>query len=113
MSEKMRKPRAKNFKAWFMANLKQYAYDIANNGADMGYPFITYDSDAGVIFDTYADEIIEKMEEKAANIGMANWCDMAAGFARQDMLCTWTSTKTLLVWYMCEEVSRELVDSYE
>lgn len=45
--------RAKNFRHWFGANLREYARDIANHGADAGYPHITYTSDTVKVFDKF------------------------------------------------------------
>ena len=101
------KPRHKSFNAWFDAKLKDYARDIANHGADAGYPHISYNSDCAEIFDAYADEIwdiaVSMADDMDENVGT-----MIGGFGRADMLDDWGTFKTLMVWFACEGRAREL-----
>jgi hypothetical protein len=106
----MNKPRHKTFAAWFNANLRDSASDIANHGADCGYPYITYNSDCAIIFDAYADEIWTMAVETADDMGAGNVCQMIGGFKRSDMLEDFTTFKTLMVWFACEELSRSIED---
>ena len=107
----MRKPTHKTFDAWFDAELREYASDIANHGADAGYPHISYTSDCVTVFDAYADEIWERAVQMSEELGDGNVCAMIAGFKRSDMLGDWNSFRNLLVWFACEERARELVDA--
>lgn len=105
----MRKPSAKSFNAWFDRNLGEYARDIANHGADAGYPHITYTSDCCVVFDAYADEIWERAVSAAEDQGV-NACEMIASFGRSDMVSDWDTFRNLMLWFACEERARELGD---
>lgn len=100
--------RARNFRAWFNANLRASARDIANNGADCGYPCITYTSDTIKIFDRFEDEIWEMAVDDAEQLGCKNVAEMIAGFRRDDMLANIATFKNLMVWYACETLAREL-----
>lgn len=102
--------RSKTFRDWFNANLKENARDIANHGADAGYPHITYTSDTVKIFDRFADEIWEMAVEEADAMGCKNVAEMIAGFGRADMLSSYDTFRNLMVWYACETLAREMED---
>jgi hypothetical protein len=111
-SRQRKKPlriRAKDFRAWFNANLRGYANDIASHGADGGFPCITYTCDAVCIFDRFEDEIWEMAVQDAGELGFKNACDMIASFTRADMIEQIDSFKNLMVWYACERTARELI----
>ena len=106
----MNEPRHATFNAWFDAKLAgDYARDIAEHGADAGYPYISYTADTVVIFDAYADEIWDRAVAMADGLGEPNVCAMIAGFGRADMTETWDSFRNLLVWFACEERAQELM----
>jgi hypothetical protein len=100
--------RAKDFRCWFKANLRDYARDIANHGADAGYPHITYTSDTVKVFDKFAGEIWDLAVQEASDMGCKNVCEMIAGFARSDMTAEIDRFKNLMVWFACETVAREI-----
>lgn len=100
--------RAKDFRAWFKANLRESARDIARHGADAGYPYITYTSDTVAIFDKFAEEIWDMAHADAEEFGAKNVCEFVAGFGRADMLFSYDGFKNLMVWYACEKVAREI-----
>lgn len=104
--------RAKTFRAWFKANLKDSARDIAHHGADAGYPCITYTSDCVAIFDKFGDEVWTMAVEQAEALGCSNVAEMISGFRRRDMMEGLDQFKNLMVWYACEELARELHDSH-
>lgn len=95
------------FKAWFKENLWEYASDIANHGADAGFPHITYTTDTVKLFDQYGDEIWEMAVNMADDMGDKNVAAMIAGFQRSDMLSTLDQFKNLMVWFACEELARD------
>jgi hypothetical protein len=99
--------RAKNFRSWFNANLKSYASDLANHGADCGFPCITYTSDTVKIFDRFGDEIWDMAVERASDMGCKNVVEMIASFKRSDMLDDLATFKNLMVWFACETLARE------
>jgi hypothetical protein len=92
------------FKQWFAEHLSEYASDIANHGADAGFPHITYTRDTVEVFDQYGDEIWEM----AVNVA-----EMISGFGRSDMLCSLDQFKNLMVWFACEEAARNFEDTNE
>jgi hypothetical protein len=103
--------RGTSFRSWFKNNLSDYAHDIANHGADAGYPHITYTSDTVAIFDKFGDEIWEMAVEEAESMGEKNVAAMISGFSRSDMLSSLDQFKNLMVWYGCETVAREKVEA--
>ena len=110
MNTRKRALRAKTFRAWFKANLGESARDIAEHGADCGFPYITYTSDCVRLFDKYGDEIWNMAVEMAEQLGEPNVATMIGGFRRADMLESLDMFKNLLVWFACEELARELTD---
>ncbi len=111
MTHKHTAIRAKTFRAWFNANLKDSASDIANHGADAGFSYITYTTDTVHIFDHFAHEIWDMAVEDAEDQGCKNVAEMIAGFGRADMLSGLDQFKNLMVWYACEKVAREMEDA--
>ena len=104
--------RAKTFRAWFNANLRDRAEDIANHGADSGFYGITYTSDCVKLFDKYDDEIWEMVTDQAESLG-ETVPEMFASFGRQDMFSDVRSFKNLMVWFACETIAREIADKRE
>lgn len=101
------------FREWFNEHLLESAADIANHGADAGYPHITYNHDAAAIFDAHADEIWQMLVDDADGMGAKNPAEMLAGFNRADMLDDWLTTKVLLVWFACERTAQAVVAELE
>lgn len=64
--------RATCFEAWFKANLKEYQEDIANHGADRGFPKITYTADTCKIFNRFCSQIWDMAVEDAEEMGYKN-----------------------------------------
>lgn len=104
--------RAKTFRAWFAANLKDQARDIANHGADGGFPCITYTRDTVALFDKFGDEIWQMAVEEAEALGNKNVAEMISHFRRADMIDGGLDQfKNLMVWYACETLARELTEA--
>lgn len=103
--------RATCFEAWYKANLKDYQEDIAAHGADAGYPKITYTADTCKIFDRFAEQIWDMAVEDAESMGYKNVAAMIAEFGRSDMLDSIDSFKNLMVWYACEKLAHQIVNS--
>lgn len=95
------------FKEWFTENLGDYAEDIANHGADGGFPHITYNNEAAAIYEQFEDEIYEMLRDDADAFGHANVDAFTATFRRADMLDDPLTRKVLLVWYACERIAHE------
>jgi len=103
--------RAKTFRQWFNANLKDYAEDIANHGADQGYPGITYYHDTGKLYRRFKDEIWAQAGDDAEGLGLPNVVAFVATFGRADDCWTATGFENLMVWYMAEVVAREMAEA--
>lgn len=65
-------------------SLTDYLEDIAQYGADSGFPYITYTSDTVLIFDHFNDAILEMLFETAFEFGQSA-PEMVLGFGRSDM----------------------------
>lgn len=100
--------RAKTFRAWFKANLSQQSRDIANHGADAGWPCITYTTDTVKIFDRFDSEIWDLAYEEAQSFGCKSVPEFIAGFRRIDMADDIHTFKNLMVWFACEHIAREM-----
>jgi len=104
-----------SFKNWFNENLKDSASDISNNGADAGYPNITYYADTTKLFNKHRQDILELLTETTENCGYQDNIELLKTFGRQDMLEGFYETlrhddqsKCLLVWFACEELSHQM-----
>jgi hypothetical protein len=97
----------KTFRVWFNTHLSEEANDIANHGADAGYPYITYTSDTVKLFDQYGDDIWDMAVEQANDAGYNNVAEMIASFKRKDMIDSLDTFKNLMVWYACEVLAHE------
>jgi hypothetical protein len=96
------------FREWFKQNLAEdYGRDIANHGADAGYPHITNTADTVELFDQYGEEIWEMAVEEAESMGCKNVAEMIAGFKRADRIGSLATFKNLMVWYAVERLARE------
>ena len=75
-----------DFKTWFKENLSESAADIAEHGADAGYPHITYNNEAAALFDRFASEIWDMAVGDADSMGHKNVAEMISTFSRSDMV---------------------------
>lgn len=99
------------FKEWFAENLADSAEDIANHGADGGFPHITYTADTVEIYDQYESDIYDMLNEDADSFGHDNVEQLISTFSRSDMLSWPEGRKNLLVWYACERLAHEIADT--
>ena len=98
------------FNEWFETNLADYADDIANHGADAGFPHITYYSDTEKLYAEFEQEIYDALAYDAESMGYENVDAMTSQFVRSDMLDDPVSRRCLLVWYMCERTAQEYIE---
>lgn len=96
------------FRRWFVRHLKERARDIAEQGADSGFAYITYTADTVKLYKRFEDDIYDMLNEDADEMGYESPEELIATFRRKDMLTTAAMRKNLLVWYACEKVAREL-----
>jgi hypothetical protein len=99
------------FRQWLKDNLDAgQLRDLANHGADAGWPGLIYTSDTVKLFDQFGDEIWELAVEQAEQLGEGNVATMIGGFRRADMLDSLDTFKNLMVWFAAEEYARQLTD---
>lgn len=97
------------FRAWLTENLDaQQIEELAQYGADAGWPGLSYTSDCVALFDLHADEIREALNEDTEEFGYDSPEAFVATFARADMLWSEDGRKNLLVWYMAERVAHAI-----
>ena len=87
--------------------------DIMNYGCVGGFPGLTYYSDTTALYDSYEDEIWEKLYEEAEGMGYSCPLEMIASFNGAKDVATDSQFKNLLVWYMAEETAREIIENNE
>lgn len=103
-----------SFKDWLTETLDAgQIEDLAGHGADTGWPCLTYTSDCVELFERYEPEIREALNEDAEAFGYDSPEAFLATFNRSDMLWSEDGRKNLLVWFMAERVSREIVEGLE
>jgi len=98
------------FTDWFRENLSDYAHDIAEHGADAGFPFITYYSDTDKVYQQYEEELWAWLAEDADDFGYSTVCEFISTFGRADLASDPMSLRCLIVWYGCERIAREVGD---
>ena len=100
------------FLAWLTETLDpDQLADLARYGADTGWPGLTYTTDCVELYDCYADEIREALNEDAEDFGYDHPEALVATFARSDMLWSEDGRKSLLVWFIAERTAREITDA--
>lgn len=91
------------FREWLTGTLDaDQLADLSRYGADTGWPGMTYTADCVEVYERYADEIREALNEDTEAF-MATW-------NRSEMLWSEDGRKTLLVWYMAERTAYELAE---
>jgi hypothetical protein len=98
---------ALTFSEWFDENLSEYAEGLARQGADAGFPHITYTSDCVKLYDQFEEEIYAMLNEDCDSMGYDCPEALISTFGRKDMLHDPDTRKMLLVWYACERMARE------
>jgi hypothetical protein len=105
--------RAKTFRKWFDANLKESASDIANHGANCGWPGITYYTDTVKLYNKFTEELWDLIEEDRESFGSKNILSFIASWNGADNVGSDDQFKNLVVWYACEKLAREYEDQKE
>ena len=98
-----------NFRSWLMETLDAgQIEDLADHGADSGWPGLTYTSDCVDLFERFQEEIREALNEDAEAFGYESPEALVATFRRSDMLWSEDGRKTLLAWFMAERTAQEI-----
>lgn len=102
------------FREWLTETLDaEQIAELADHGADAGWPGLTYTSECVELYDRFAGEIREALNQDAEDFGYPNPDAFVASFRRSDMLWDDEQRKNLLAWYMAEKVAREISDERE
>ncbi len=83
--------------------------DVAQGGAQNGFPGFTYTRDAVKFYDKNAEEIWELVNEQADSMGM-NPLKMISEFAEAKNVHTDSDFKNLLSWFTLEEIAQEYAE---
>lgn len=99
--------RAATFRRWLHANLARgQRQELAQYGADAGWPGLTYTRDTVRLFDRFAEEIwaivVEGAESNGTSVGAY------LGTFRGD-LTNWDTFRTIMVWHAAESICMEEV----
>lgn len=87
--------------------------DLAEHGADAGFPGLSYYSDTIKLYEKYEREIWEALDEDADGMGSKNILDFIGTLSGADNVADEDQFKNLLVWYMAERTARQVVDERE
>jgi hypothetical protein len=101
------------FKDWFEEHLLDKAVDIAENGANKGYPYISYISNTVELFDSYSEDIWNLILQAYLQQDYQNVARMIGDYAGSGMLVTLPLFKHSVVLLACEIVAREIIESPE
>ena len=102
------------FIEWLTSTLEHDTIlDLAEHGADAGWPGLTYTSDCVELYGQFEEEIWDALVMDADDMGYENPLKMICEFQRSDMLDDVDRFKNLLVWYMAEREARRYADAIE
>jgi hypothetical protein len=97
------------FKEWLQETLDaDQIKNLANYGADAGWPGLTYYKDTCALYEEYEAEIWECLSDDASGQGYKNILELIATFGGSDCVSCKDTFENLLVWYMAERTAREL-----
>lgn len=103
--------RAKTFKQWMRANFdKEELRDLAQYGANTGWPGLTYYTDTCKLYAKYKDEIWELLCQSADNFGQTP-LQAVAGFNGAKHVSDSATFENLMVWFAAEEYARQLTEA--
>ena len=103
--------RAKTFRDWMKAHFtKGELLDLAQYGADAGWPRLTYYNETAALYRRFANEIWETLIEDAEEYGYQNVFEFLATFRLANNVANREQVENLLVWYMAERTAQKLVD---
>lgn len=103
--------RPATFEAWLRETLDaDQISDLADHGADTGWPGLTYNADVAETFDVYAEEIWDLAAETAEEMGEPNVAALVSKFQRADMLGSYLTFKVLMVWFAAETIANRITE---
>lgn len=102
--------RAKTFETWMKGNLDRgQLKDLAEHGADAGWPGLTYYTDTCKLYDRFKGEIWEWLLDDAESFGQSVF-EMIGCFGGAKDVGSCDQFENLVVWYAAERVAREFAD---
>jgi hypothetical protein len=87
-----------------------YLRDVAEHGADAGFPGFTYYTDTVKFYNRHEGAIWELLREDADALGYDNVPALIASFNSAHQAEDPTTFKNLLTWYALETVARNMTD---
>lgn len=104
--------RAKTFKQWLQANLdSQQIEELAEHGADAGWPGLTYYNDTVKLYERFNDEIWNLIVNEAEECGYKNPYELLATFSGAKNVQTYTQHANLMTWFAAEHYAQELANA--
>ena len=104
--------KAATFKDWLRETLEpETIQDLAEYGAQAGFPGLTYYKDTSELYERFADEIWDALTEDAEAFGHSGPIEFVATFrGTESGIHSHTQFVNLLVWYMAERTAREITE---
>jgi hypothetical protein len=105
--------RADTFEAWLKANLdKDQLHDLAEHGADSGWPGLTYYTDTSHIYETFKEEIWTVVLDIAEDMGESVFEFLNNTKAKENVGSP-EQFECYMVWIVAEEYARRFTDAQE
>lgn len=100
------------FEEWLRETLEPTSIeDLAQYGADTGWPGLSYYSDTVELYNEYSEEIWDALADDAEDFGHDHPLELVATFGGAKDVYSATQFKNLLVWYMAERTARRLSEA--
>lgn len=103
----------RTFRAWLEDKLgRDQIIELAEHGADTGWPGLTYYSETGALYGQYEDEIWQALEDDADSQGCTPLA-LIASFNGAKNVHGNDQFRNLLVWFMAERTANEIANCCE
>lgn len=87
--------------------------DVADHGADGGWPGFTYYRDTNEFYEKNQELIWQLLDEQADDLGEKHSLAMISGFRAARDVASDNQFRNLLAWYALEEAGRYVADNRE
>ena len=105
------KVKAQGFEGWFKETYtKGEMEDMVNHGCSGGFHSIIYYTDTVALYDEFVEDIWNALYEDAESYGQ-NIMELMASFNGAKDVGGDEQFKNLLVWYMCERIAYNIIES--
>jgi len=100
--------RAKTFKKWFFANFDwQDRQELSRNGANTGWPGLSFHRDTCKLYDKFKEEIWEMLLEDTESFGCKNVFELMSSFSTAKDVTDCTQFENGMVWYAAERLAHQ------